>query len=193
MIRLEEGVYTWSVFDRERRCNFNGFVLAGDGHCVVVDPPPMSDDDRAYLDSVALKPEWVVVTNRNHLRDSASWPAPLALPEAERGEVDVEARTWLNPGDTVGPGLEVVALPGKSPGEIGLLWRARRLLLLGDALIAPFGRLKLVPDAKIDDKAALVRSLKTLPELDFDGLLLADGDPLLREAKSAVTAFVAGL
>ncbi len=193
MIRLDEGIYTWSSFDRERRLNFNGFVLAADGRCVVVDPVPLSADDKAYFDALGLKPEAVVVTNRNHLRDSASWPAPLALCEAELGEVDVEPKLVLRPGDAVGPGLEVIGLPGKSPGEIGLFWKARRVLLLGDALVGPGGRLKTVPDPKIDDKARLIRSLKTLPALDFDALLLADGDPILRGAKKAVEAFVSAL
>lgn len=193
MIRLDEGIYTWSRFDRERRCNFNGFLLRADGGCVVVDPVPMEPDDKAYFEALGVSPEAVVVTNRNHLRDSASWPAPLALCEAEAGEVDVKPRRLLRPGDTVGPGLEVIGLPGKSPGEIGLFWKSRRVLLLGDALIGPGGRLKTVPDPKIDDKARLIRSLKTLPALDFDILLLADGDPVMAGAKKAVEEFVASL
>jgi len=192
MIRLSEGVYTWSRFDRERRCNFNGFLIA-DGEAIVVDPVPMSPDDRAYFEALGVKPELVVVTNRNHLRDSASWPAPLALCEAETGEVDVQPAEILRPGDSVGPGLEVIGLPGKSPGEIGLFWKKRRLLLLGDALVGPGGALKLVPDPKIDDKPRLIRSLKTLPALDFDALLLADGDPIMTGAKKAVETFVGAL
>lgn len=193
MIRLTEGVYAWSRFDRERRCNFNGFLLVEGAEALVVDPVPMSADDRAYFEALAVTPGLVVVTNRNHLRDSASWPAPLALCEAEAGEVDAQPARVLRPGDCVGPGLEVIGLPGKSPGEIGLFWKERRLLLLGDALVGPGGKLKLVPDPKIDDKPRLIRSLKTLPALEFDALLLADGDPIMAGAKKAVETFVGAL
>lgn len=198
MIRLLDGVFTWSSFDPERKINFNGFVLSGSGGCVVVDPPPLSDDDGAYLERAALRPELVVVTNRNHLRGWKWWAdrfrAPLAMHEAEVGEVDVPVARKLADGETFGPGLAAVHLPGKSPGEIGLHWKSRGILLLGDALIAPLGALKLVPEAKQDDPALLRRSLKArLPGLSFETLLLADGDPLLGGARAAVDAFLSSL
>jgi glyoxylase-like metal-dependent hydrolase (beta-lactamase superfamily II) len=87
-------------------------------------------------------------------------------------------------------GLKVVSLPGKSPGEIALFWAESRVLLVGDALIAPSGKIKTVPDDKMDDPALLRRSLKRLMELDFDVLLVGDGDPILKGAKAAAAAFL---
>jgi glyoxylase-like metal-dependent hydrolase (beta-lactamase superfamily II) len=197
MIKLAEGVHSWGYFDLEKKYNFNGFLFTGEGGRVVVDPPPLSEDDRAYFEALDLWPDLIVVTNRNHLRDRQWWidrnPIPTAMHEAELGQVDVKVDRPLKEGDLVGPGLEVVHLPGKSPGEIGLLWRARKLLVLGDALIAPQGKLRLIPDAKLDDPALLRRSLKTLDALDFDALLVGDGDPILQGAKAAVTALTKGL
>ena len=197
MIKLAEGVHTWGYFNLEKKYNFNGFLLSGEGGIVVVDPPPLSEDDRAYFEALGLWPDLIVITNRNHLRDRQWWidrdPVPTAMHEAELGQVDVKVERVLKEGETVAPGLEVVHLPGKSPGEIGLFWRARSLLLLGDALIAPQGRLRLIPDAKLDDPAALRRSVRSLAALDFDTLLLGDGDPILRGAKAAVTEFTRGL
>ena len=37
-------------------------------------------------------------------------------------------------GDRLGP-LQVVGVPGKSPGEVALFWEERKLLIVGDALI----------------------------------------------------------
>lgn len=197
MIKLAEGVHTWGYFNLEKKYNFNGFLLAGEGGIVLVDPPPLSEDDRAYFEALDQWPDLIVITNRNHLRDRQWWidrdPVPTAMHEAEAGQVDIKVERLLKEGETLAPGLEVVHLPGKSPGEIGLHWRARKLLLLGDALIAPQGRLKLIPDAKLDDPAALRSSVRKLSALDFDTLLLGDGDPILRGAKAAVAEFTKGL
>jgi glyoxylase-like metal-dependent hydrolase (beta-lactamase superfamily II) len=197
MIKLAEGVHTWGYFNLEKKYNFNGFLLSGEGGIVLVDPPPLSEDDRAYFEALSLWPDLIVITNRNHLRDRQWWldrdPVPTAMHEAEAGQVDIKVERPLKEEDTLAPGLEVVHLPGKSPGEIGLLWRARKLLLLGDALIAPQGRLRLIPDAKLDDPAGLRKSVRKLEALDFDTLLLGDGDPILRGAKAAVADFLKGL
>ena len=80
--------------------------------------------------------------------------------------------------------------PCKSPGEIGLYWEKRGVLVLGDALIAPYGALKLIPESKLDDPARLKDSLRKLDSLEFDILLLADGDPILRDAKPKVMDFL---
>lgn len=194
MIKLAEGVFTWGYFNLEKKYNFNGFLFAGEGGRVVVDPPPLSEDDRAYFESLDLWPELIVITNRNHLRDRQWWidrnPVPTAMHEAELGQVEIKVDKPLKDGDAVAPGLEAVHLPGKSPGEIGLYWRARKLLMLGDALIAPRGKLALIPDAKLDDPQALRRSVRRLDALDFDTLLVADGDPILGGAKAAVSSFI---
>lgn len=194
MIKLAEGVHTWGYFNLEKKYNFNGFLLTGEGGRVVVDPPPLSEDDRAYFEALDLWPDLIVITNRNHLRDRQWWldrnPVPTAMHAAEIEQAGVKVERSVKEGDLLGPGLEVVHLPGKSPGEIGLLWRARRLLVLGDAMIAPQGRLKLIPDAKLDDPALLRRSLAKLEALEFDTLLLGDGDPILSGAKAAAMAFL---
>lgn len=193
MIRLLDGVYSWSTFNAEKGFNFNGHLLKTEQGVLLVDPVPFSPDDLAYMESAGLRPDELVVTNRNHLRDRQAvlrrWRLPTALHEAEIEQAGVEPERRLRGGDEV-RGLLVVHLPGKSPGEIGLLWPQRRLLLLGDALIAPRGALKTVPVGKQDDPARLSESLQGLLSLDFDALLVGDGDPILRGAKEAVTAFL---
>ena len=157
---LFDGVWKWGCFDPEKKYKVNGFLFAYGGKTLVGDPPPKSDDDSAYFAALELKPDLLVITNRNHLRDRQSWlPAPTAMHDQERSQVDVAVARALKDGETLEPGLEVVHLPGKSPGEIGLYWRARKILMLGDALIAPQGRLKLIAAAKLDDPALLRRSL----------------------------------
>lgn len=194
MIRLAEGVYSWGYFNPEKKYNFNGFLFVTSQGTLAVDPPPLSADDQAYFAQLDIKPDLIVITNRNHLR-SRDWflsrkPVPTAMHADEVGQVDIQVERKLKEGDVLPGGIRVIHLPGKSPGEIGLYWEARGILMLGDALIAPLGTLKLIPEAKLDDPIRLKASLKKLKDLQFDTLLLADGDPILRNARSRVDDFL---
>lgn len=193
MLRLLEGVHLWSWFSPEKRFNFNGHLIATPKGVVMVDPVVLTPDDLDYLAAAGLKPDTLVITNRSHLRARAEvlarWRIPVALHEAELAQADAPADLVVKDGDEI-LGLRVVHLPGKTPGEIALHWPERRLLLVGDALIAPYGRLKTVPEDKMADPALLRRSLAKLRTLDFDTLLVGDGDPLLSGAKAAVEAFL---
>lgn len=194
MIQLAEGAYCWSAFNAEKKFNFNGHILRTDGGTLIVDPVPFSGDDLAYIEAAGLKPDALVLTNRNHIRSREAvlsrWPTiATVIHEAEAGQVDFKADRLVKDGDDI-HGAVAVHLPGKSPGEIALYWPERRLFLLGDALIAPYGKLKTVPAEKQDDPALLRKSLETLRSYDFDHLLVGDGDPLLGDAKSAVVAFL---
>lgn len=197
MIRLDEGLYTWGYFNEEKQYNFNGFLVYSQGACVVVDPPPLAENDEGYFKVLCVNPALVVVTNRNHMRSRERFTGggrvPTGMHKDELSQVDVKVERVLEDGQTLPGGLVVVHLPGKSPGEIALFWPERKALIVGDALIAPGGKLKLIPEAKLDDPKLLRKSLQRLRELDFDALLVADGDPILRGAKSRVVAFLDGL
>lgn len=193
MIQLADGAYCWSAFNPEKKFNFNGHLLRTAGGTVIVDPVAFSADDLACLDAAGLKPDALVITNRNHLRERDSvlkrWKIPTILHAAEVESAGIAPDRTVKDGDLI-HGLVCVHLPGKSPGEIALYWPERRLFLLGDALIAPHGKLMTVPVEKQEDPAALKRSLELLRTYDFDHLLVGDGDPLLGDAKSAVVAFL---
>lgn len=193
MIQLVEGAYSWASFNPEKKFNFNGHILRTPEGTVIVDPPAFSADDLSYIEAAGLKPDALVITNRNHLRERSSilgrWKIPTVLHEQEVEQAGVVPDKTVKDGDKV-HGLVCVHLPGKSPGEIALYWPERRLLLVGDALIAPYGKLKTVPVEKQDDPAALRRSLELLRTYDFDHLLVGDGDPLLGDAKTAVVSFL---
>ncbi len=193
MIQLAEGAYCWSSFNAEKKFNFNGHILKTAGGTVIVDPVPFSADDLSYLEAAGLKPDALVITNRNHVRERDAvlkrWNIPTVLHEAEAAEAGLAPDRTVKDGETL-HGLLCVHLPGKSPGELALYWPERRLFLVGDALIAPYGRLKTVPVEKQDDPVALKRSLELLRTYDFDHLLVGDGDPLLGDAKTAVVAFL---
>ena len=193
MIRLLDGVFAWSWFSPEKRFNFNGHLLKTEHGVVMVDPVALTEGDLAYIDAAGLKPDALVITNRNHLRTRedvlARWNMKTVLHEAEVDQAGISADWVVEDGDDV-YGLKIVHLPGKSPGEIALFWPERRALLVGDALIAPYGKIKTVPDDKMDDPALLRRSLDRLKTLAYDVLLVGDGDPVLTGAKAAVESFL---
>jgi len=193
------GVHAWSIWSAEKGLYFNGYRVEQDGVAVCIDPvDPGRDDQRnALLELGGV--DRVVVTNRHHGR-AAAW-----LARATGAEVVMHAREdapeGLTPdrrvegGDELGCGLVVVEMPGKTPGEIGLL-RAELggQLWLGDALIGrPAGGLSLPPSAKVEDARQLRRSLRNLLDERFDALLLADGVSMLAEASGPTNSFLRAL
>ena len=87
---------------------------------------------------------------------------------------------------------EIVAAPGKSPGEIALHWPEKKLLIVGDAVIGnPAGQCGLLREKVMDDPARLRRSVRHLLDLEFDTLLVDDGVSILDDAKSRLKELVA--
>ncbi len=81
--------------------------------------------------------------------------------------------------------MEVIGAAGKSPGEVALFWRDRGILIVGDAVIGnPPGRCGLLPERVMDDPARLRSSVRTFLDLDFDTLLVGDGEAILLDAKA---------
>jgi glyoxylase-like metal-dependent hydrolase (beta-lactamase superfamily II) len=193
MIRLLDGVFTWSWFSPEKRFNFNGYILKTPHGAVMTDPVSLTPDDLSYIEAAGLKPDALVITNRNHLRTREDvlkrWKIKTVLHDLEADSACIRPDWNVEDGDDV-YGLKVVHVPGKSPGEIALYWPERRALLVGDALIAPYGKVKTVPEDKMDDPAQLKLSLARLKALDFDALFVGDGDPILSGAKAAAAAFL---
>ncbi len=101
-------------------------------------------------------------------------PADAAHARDQGTAIDAE----LEVGERAGP-FTVVGVSGKSPGEIALHDPARRLLVVGDAVIGnPSGQLSLLRERVMDDPARLRASVRSLLELDFDALMLGDGVPI---------------
>ncbi len=87
--------------------------------------------------------------------------------------------------------MEVVDASGKSPGEVALLWRDRGILIVGDAIIGnPPGQCALLPERVMDDPARLRTSVRAFLDLDFDTLLVGDGEAILRDAEARVKELV---
>src|SRR5205823_14810168 len=116
-------------------------------------------------------------------------PADAGHARTQGAIIDGELRA----GEKIGP-LTIVAVPGKSPGEIALHWPERKLLNVGDAVIGnPPGQCGLLREKVMDDPARLKRSVRTLLDLEFDTLLFGDGVSIPRDAKARLKDLVAAV
>jgi glyoxylase-like metal-dependent hydrolase (beta-lactamase superfamily II) len=129
----------------------------------VVDPLPISEHDLAHLRRLGPVQQ-IVITNSDHVRASAELAeqtgAVLCAPASEREALAaLPIQRWLSDGDEVDEGIVALALEGsKTPGEL-VLRVDQRVLVTGDLVRAHrAGSLMLLPDAKLGDRAAAIRS-----------------------------------
>ena len=189
-------VLTWSRLSEPHGYDFNGWLVRTPTGNVCIDPVEPGADDLAELARLGVAS--IVLTNRNHVRASnavraatgarvAIHPDDAAYARSQGAEIDAD----LHGGSRVGP-LVVVAVPGKSPGEIALHWPERRILFVGDAVIGnPPGRCSLLREKVMDDPGRLRESVEALVALDFDVLLTGDGAPILAGAHDRLEELVA--
>ncbi len=197
MHEILPGILTWDWFSEPHGYDFHGTLVLHEPGNLCIDPVEPGEDvlDRIAKEGVAR----ILITNRNHARAAervrertgarvAIHPADAEYAEGQGLRADDE----LEAGQRVGP-FAIVAVPGKSPGEIALHDAARKLLIVGDAVIGnPSGELSLLSRRVMDDPEQLRRSVRELLTLDFDALLVGDGAPILEGARERLRALVAG-
>jgi glyoxylase-like metal-dependent hydrolase (beta-lactamase superfamily II) len=195
MREILSGIYTWPWFSEPHGYNFNGHLIVHAAGNLCIDPV---EPTAAALEEIArLGASRILLTNRNHSRAAnkirartgartAIHPADAPHARKEGAELDDE----LSLGDQIGP-FVVVPVPGKSLGEVALHWPERKILIVGDAVVGdPPGRCKLLPEKVIDDPSRLRESVRALLALDFETLLVGDGEPILQSAKDRLRALV---
>lgn len=187
MREIVSGIYTWAWFSAPHGYNFNGYLIADRGGSICIDPAEPDSDTLAEI--ARLGAVRIVLTNRNHVRAAnrvraatgartAIHPDDAAYARGQGAELDDDLRA----GEKIGP-LTVIAVPGKSPGEIALHWPERRILIVGDAVIGnPPGRCALLREQVLDDPPRLRNSVRELLAVDFDTLLVGDGESILSGA-----------
>jgi glyoxylase-like metal-dependent hydrolase (beta-lactamase superfamily II) len=191
-------LYGWSRFDESRNLDFHSVAWVREGGNVLVDPLPMSEHDREHLRSLGGA-ALVVVTNSDHTRGAAElarrFGATLCGPRAESAGFALACERWLGDGDEPVAGLRVFELQGsKTPGELALVLEGTTLIA-GDLLRGHVaGRLNLLPDAKLADRAAAIASLRRIADAcpAIDAVLVGDGWPVFGGAARSLAAVVAG-
>lgn len=198
MKSLLPGIWEWSWFSEEKQIDFNGHLLAVGEHRILVDPPPLSPADLAFLKE-GERVDYIILTNRDHQREATQLQQALGCkvlaPELDLKEMAVSIDKTYKDGELLPGGIWVVHLMNqKSPGESALfLQKGKGIMIVGDALIGdPPGSLRLLPAEKYADREQARMSLKRLLNFNFDTLLVGDGASVLTEAKPAVQTLIEG-
>jgi glyoxylase-like metal-dependent hydrolase (beta-lactamase superfamily II) len=79
-------------------------------------------------------------------------------------------------------GLEVIHTPGHTPGSVCLYARRQRLLFVGDALQARFGRVTFASRLYSDDYELGQASVRRLADLDVETIIFSHYPPLKHDA-----------
>ena len=154
MHEIVPDIFTWAWFSEPHGYHFNGYLVRHPEGNLCIDPVPPGDADLAEI--VRMGVTKILLTNRNHSRAANVirertgartfiHPDDAAHARSQGAEIDGE----LSVGEPIGP-LAIVAVPGKSPGEVAFRWPERGLLIVGDAVIGnPPGQLR--PPARKSD------------------------------------------
>ena len=136
--------------------------------------------ERRYFDQVY----------RNH-DGSPSHPVHPYAHEKAKADCETTIDILLMDGERLPGGIKAVHLPGSSEGETAYYAKSSGgIVLLGDTLMNQNGKgLALWPDAYIEDKKEMLKSLQKLLELDFKIATFAHGDPIVQDAKKAIARF----
>ena len=191
-------LYSWSSFDTERNIDFNGTTWIRPEGNILVDPVHLSSHDMAHL-SFLGGAAWIVITNSDHIRAAPSiakvFEAQIAGPAAERETFPVDCHRWLSDGEELVPCLKVFEMEGsKTPGELALLLEGATLIT-GDLVRAPrAGRLMILPDDKLRNRAKAAASIYRLAEMsDIQAVLVGDGWSVFRDGNRRLKELAATL
>jgi glyoxylase-like metal-dependent hydrolase (beta-lactamase superfamily II) len=138
----------------------------------------------------------ILITNRNHIRWSRElqekFDAEIRMNSADAQSEDMISDHNFGDGDMLAGFLKAVVIPdNKSPGETALYWEEKKILFLGDALIGkPPGEVSLLPPEKYADIEKARAGIKVLDPLNFNSVLMGDGEPILTGGKKAIVRFL---
>lgn len=187
-------LFAWSHFDEARDIDFNSVAWIRAGGNVLIDPLPMSEHERSHLDKLGGA-AIVIVTNSDHTRAAAELASALGAmlygPGAERVGFPIACERWLADGDEAVPGLLALEMNGgKTPGELALVLEDTTLIT-GDLVRGQIaGRLNLLPDSKLSDRAQAVASVRRVvaghPRIET--VLVGDGWSVFGNGARALAA-----
>lgn len=199
------GLHTWSVFQPDRRIDFNGVFWRREAGNVLIDPMPLTVEGERFIAAhggVSL----VLVSNADHFRAAGEiatrYGATIAAPAGDRERFGARAAAvgcWFESAAGLPAGLEddleVHWLRGgKSAVEAAFYLRPLRALFFADAVRSHVsGVLRLLPEDKLSDAARLCADLRALRDLNLAAILLGDGDCLFTGARSAFLEFLRNL
>jgi glyoxylase-like metal-dependent hydrolase (beta-lactamase superfamily II) len=187
-------LFCWSRFDESRDVDFCSVAWIRPGGNVLIDPLDLSEHDHSHLEALGGA-ALIILTNSDHVRGAHDlahrFRAVLCGPRAEASRFPVACERWLGDGDEPVPGLKVLELNGgKTPGELALVLQGTTLIT-GDLVRGQMGgKLNLLPDAKLADRAQALASVKRIVDAypQIETVLVGDGWPVFHGGARALAA-----
>jgi uncharacterized cupin superfamily protein len=186
------GVAMWSVWQPDRNLFFNSYFIKTPEGNLVVDPLALAPGDAEEM-AASGGVQWIVVTNRDHERASATlrehFGAEVVAMEPDADELSIPVDRRVGDGEILAT-ARVIALEGlQTRGEFALFFQRRRMIVVGDALWGdPAGSVRLMPDEKLAEPAAATLSLRKLRARNPRHLLVGDGAPVFGRAFEVISA-----
>ncbi len=185
------------------------YILECEGGLILVDvgfTPLCHENISAELKSMGKK--WsdiklIIITHAHgdHINNLAQ-VKELTDAEVVIGEGDEEAleqRTGIYPeivlghGDVIGAcgNIEMIHVPGHSPGNLCLYFPRYKAILAGDTIFGDSeGTLEAPPEKYCTDVDLAAKNLSILAEYDFEALLLSHGKNTYKDAKEKVLKLI---
>ncbi len=196
MNEIRPGVYHWKATHPRIRVEVSSYYIADSGTLI----DPMIPPEGAGWFAGREEPQRIVLTNRHHYRQSDElrndFDCPVLCHEAGlhefEGGPEVEGFRF---GDELAAGITALEVGAICPEETALhIDLHEGMLALADGLIN-YGELGFVPDNLLGDdpegvKRGLRESFARILGHDFDTVLFAHGEPLLRGGKQALQDFL---
>lgn len=172
------GIYSWSYFNKEKGYTFNSYAFCFPEKTILIDPVEIPASQLEKLSTITD----ILLTNKDHERAAYELRRHL---NAKIWIRDFDAQFLREPADVIFD--EKTPLPGgfqaipiaenKSPGETAFYDSARKILIVGDAIIGwPKKEVSLLPAIKYQDVQKTIAALSSLLHLEFDILFVGDGE-----------------
>ena len=195
-------LFAWSSFDQSRNVDFNGTYWQRKEGGILFDPMPPSEHDIAHIESLGGA-SWILLTNADHVRAAAElaahFGASIAAPAAERDNpayASLDVKKWFAADEILGCGIRPLPMAGsKTSGEVAFLLPGGDTLVTGDLIRGQHaGRLNILPDAKLSDRAAALAAVSSLLDLPhLSSVLVGDGQSIFRDARARLSELAAEL
>ena len=198
MNEILPGLWHWSTLHERWGIEISSYYLAAER--VLIDPRVPPEGLEWFAE--AGGPVAALLTNRHHYRHAGRFAERYGTRVlcnrlgAQEFHAD-EPVEFFTAGDALPGDVASLEVGGICPDETALLCRSHRALAVADGLVRfPVdGPLGFVPDQLMFDpprtRARLVAAYGAILDLDFDTLLLAHGDPIVRGAREVLGRFIA--
>jgi len=193
-------IFHWTAFHPDIEQEVHSYCVTGLGPVILIDPLAPSDGLDWFRRHA--RPEHIYLTNRLHYRSSDRFVEAFGVTVwcHSAGLHDFEPRQKVRGfehGDELPGGVLALKVDALCPEETAFFIPVGAgALAMGDAVIRENEHLEFVPDELMDDPEAVKRDLrsafKELLKRQFEQLLLAHGQPIVKDGKEALRQFTGG-